>query len=184
MSVIRYLLGSLVGVLMGVGAALTVIGEACTGGTDILAKVLQKWFPHIKLGTLLFVVDAVVIIFAAYVFNDITTALYAVITIYVATQVMNRVIYGLDLGKLVLIISQHGEAIATQLLRSTDRGVTKLYSKGAYSDEDNLTLLCAIRNNEYPHLKREVHQIDPNAFMIVTTASEVVGEGFKDIAQQ
>lgn len=172
------------GVLMGIGIAITFAAEACTGGVDILAKVLQKWFPHVKLGSMMFLVDAFIVIFAAIAYQDITTAMYATIAIFACTQMMDRVLYGMDLGKLIVIVSRKGDEIAQAIMDTADRGVTKLYSKGAYSNEENTTLLCAVRNNEYPHLKREIYQVDPNAFFIVTTASEVVGEGFKDITKQ
>ncbi len=167
------------GLLLGAGISLTFLAGACTGGVDILAKTLQRFFPHLRVGTLMFLIDGCIVIFAIFAYRDITTAMVAVITIFVIIKVMDAVIYGMDLGKLVVIVTKQGDAVAKTICENSNRGVTKLQSEGGYTKEGHYTLLCVVRNQEYPTLKRHVQAVDPAAFLIVTNASEIVGEGFE-----
>lgn len=168
------------GVLIGVGLGVTFICEGSTGGLDITSKVIQKKFPHLPIGKVVFCSDLIVISIAALAFKDITTAMYAIIAMFVSSKVIDTVLYGMDLGKMVLIITAHGDEMAKRLMERMERGVTKLDSVGAYTNEQNQTLVCAVRQNEYHRLKRLVQDVDSNAFMIVTTSSEVVGFGFQN----
>lgn len=172
------------GVLLGAGTGITFVGESSTGGLDISSKVIQKKFPHIKIGVIAFASNMVVILFAAYAYRDITTALYAVIAIFVTSKVIDAVLYGLDVGKLLIIISPKGEEIAKEIISHGPRGVTQIKTIGTYTGQNNTTLLCAVRQNEYYRIKHIVYGIDPKAFIIITTASEVVGEGFKSPTAQ
>lgn len=169
------------GAIMGVGIGLTFLTDGSTGGLDISNKIVQKRFPHIKMGTLVFASDLAIIAFAAYAYQDVTTALFAIISMFVCGKVIDAVLYGVDLGKMVMIVTTKGDEISTAIMEETDRGVTKIPTIGGYTGKENHTLLCAVRQNQYHHLKKIVYQIDPDAFMIVTTATEVVGEGFKPI---
>ncbi|MGI5960197.1 MAG: YitT family protein [Massiliimalia sp.] len=171
------------GALLGAGTGLTFVGESSTGGLDISSKVIQKKFPYLKIGVISFISNMLVILFAAYAYQDITTALYAVITIFVASRVIDGVLYGMDVGKMVIIITSRGDEMAKVMISRSQRGVTKFKTVGAYTEQGNTTLLCAVRQNEYYPLKRLVNEIDPGAFMIVSTASEVVGKGFKALKE-
>ena len=172
------------GAIMGLGIGLTFLGDGSTGGLDISNKILQKRFPHIKMGTLVFVSDLVIIAFAAYAYQDVTTALFAVISMFVCGKVIDAVLYGVYLGKMVVIVTTKGDEISAAIIEETDRGVTKISTVGGYTGNPNNTLICAVRQNQYHHLQKVVHEIDPNAFLIVTTATEVVGEGFKTIQKE
>ncbi len=167
------------GALLGVGTGIAFVGESSTGGMDIANKVIQKKFPYLKLGSVTLITNLIVILFAAYVYHDISTSLYAVVAIFVMSKALDAVLYGLDVGKMVFIITAHGDEIAKELIQHSSRGITKFKTVGAYTEHGNTTLLCAVRQNEYYQLKHRVNRIDPNAFMIVATASEVVGKGFK-----
>lgn len=171
------------GALLGLGTGLTFVAESSTGGLDISSKVIQKKFPYLKIGIISFLSNMLVILFAAYAYRDITTALYAVIAIFVASRVIDGVLYGMDVGKMVIIITSKGDEMAKIMISKSPRGVTKFQTVGAYTEKGNTTLLCAVRQNEYYPLKRLVNEIDPSAFMIVTNASEVVGKGFKDLKE-
>jgi uncharacterized membrane-anchored protein YitT (DUF2179 family) len=172
------------GAIMGLGIGLTFLADGSTGGLDISNKIVQKRFPHLKMGTLVFVSDLAIIAFAAYAYQDVTTALFAIISMFVCGKVIDAVLYGVDLGKMVVIVTNKGDEISTAIIEETDRGVTKIPTVGGYTGNENDTLICAVRQNQYHHLQKVVHSIDPNAFLIVTTATEVVGEGFKSIQKQ
>lgn len=167
------------GVVMGTGIGITFLCDGSTGGLDISSKVIQQKYPHIKIGTVVFLSDLVIIGVAALVYRDVTTAMYALIAMFVSTRMIDTVLYGMDLGKMVWIVTQKGDELAEVLLRETHRGVTKIPTVGAYTGKENQTLLCAVRQNQYHQLKTIVMRTDPEAFLIVATATEVVGEGFR-----
>lgn len=169
------------GVLSGTGIALTFMVDGSTGGIDVSSKVVQMKLPHIPIGKIVFLTDVVIIAVSTVVFKSVSSALYATIAMFVTAQIIDALLYGLDAGKMVMIISDHSDELAKEIIKRADRGVTKLMGNGAYENKEKVVLLCAVRRNEYYHLKRIVQQIDPAAFIIVTTASEVVGEGFKAI---
>ena len=169
------------GVLIGAGQGLVIMRNASTGGTDILGRWLQKKYPHISFGKLLLAVDAGVVALSMIAFRSIEVSLYALICIFVSTKMIDALIYGADTGKLTYIISSKSAEIAGAVINKLDRSATFLKGAGAFSRKDIDVLLCAIRTNQFPLLKRLVHEIDPDAFMIVTDSSEVLGEGFKPI---
>ena len=175
-----HLLASLFGgALIGIGLGVTFLGESSTGGVDISCLVLQKKFPHIKISSLVFLTDVIIIAFGAIAYQTIESALYALVAMFVQTKFIDVVLYGADVGKMVTIVTAKGDEVADRILVELDRGVTKIDSVGAYSGVGNQTLLCAVRQNEYHKLQRVVYESDPNAFMIVSTATEVLGDGFK-----
>ncbi len=169
------------GAMIGFGIALTFIRNGSTGGTDITSQVIRKKFPQFPIGKIVLLSDLVIISFATFVFRNLESALYAVISMFICSKVIDGVIYGLDLGKMVLIVSDHCADISKAVIRELGRGGTLLPAKGAYSGENREILLCALRNNEFYKIKRLVNKIDPKSFIIVTNAGEVLGEGFKKI---
>lgn len=168
------------GLLIGAGLGLCYMREATSGGTDIINKIINKKFPHISIGVITFVTDCAVIIFAMTVFGKIESALYAVIAIFVSSKVIDLLVYGSYEGKMLLIFSDHSTEIADEIIK-TGRGVTYLCAKGAYSGTDKQVICCAVHKNEYIKVKRYVKETDPMAFMIITSAKEVLGEGFNEI---
>lgn len=167
------------GVLMGFGLGLLYMRGACTGGSEIVARLLERRMPHIPIGRFILIVDAVVVAVAAFVFRDVYSAMHAIILIFVSSRVMDALVYGGNAGKLVMVMSKHEEEIAQAILTKLSRGVTKLSSRGAYSGEDRQVLLCAVRPSQMYTLRRLVVSIDPEAFIIVTSTDEVFGNGFK-----
>lgn len=172
------------GALIGLGIAAAFIRNGSTGGTDIINRMIQKKFPHLAIGKVVLLSDIVVIAFATFVFRELETALYAIISMFVCSKVIDSIIYGLDVGKMVMIVSNHCEEISHAVTKELGRGGTIIPARGAYSGQEREILLCALRNNEFYKIKRLVNQIDPSAFLIVTNAGEVLGEGFQSISEQ
>ena len=168
------------GVFSGVGLAFIFMRGATTGGTDIVARLLRKKFRHIPLGRLMLAVDLTVVCGAALVYWNIESALYAVITIYVSSALVDTVLYGTGRGngKMLFIVSKENERIAQAILQSLSRGVTKLKSKGGYTETEGDVLLCAVRRHEITKMKDLIYSMDPSAFLITGDAGDITGEGF------
>mgnify|MGYP005771631775 CR=1 FL=1 len=169
------------GVLMGVGLGIVFYYAGSTGGVDIITKLLHLKYPHIQLGRAMMLVDMVIVLASAVVFQSIESALYAIICIFVCSQFIDVVVYSTDKGKLVYIFSQQYEQITREILEKMDRGVTLLHGEGGFTGEQKRVLLCALRTNEYHKLKKIVRHIDPDAFLVVSDSTEIMGEGFKSV---
>lgn len=166
------------GALMGISLGIIFSRGGSTGGTDIIARVAGKYMPHFTQGKLLLACDAVIVLIAAYYFG-LEQALFAIVTIFVSSKVIDVVLYGTETSKLLFIISPKSDDISRAIIAELDRGVTRLSGKGAYSGAECDVLMCAVRNNEQYRLRKLVYSIDPRAFIIVNNASEILGEGFK-----
>jgi uncharacterized membrane-anchored protein YitT (DUF2179 family) len=169
------------GFFMAFGLAFVFKGNATTGGTDIIVKLLRKKFRHIKTGTIMWGTDAAVILATAAVFKDYKVALYAAITIFVQTLVMNYVLYGPDEAALVYIINCDHEKMVKLFMEKMEIGATLLDGTGAYTGDKRKVTLCAIKKQQLPILRQIVEENAPDAFLIVTSANAVFGEGFKEI---
>lgn len=169
-----------------IGSAMTAIAiglifkcHATSGGTDVIIKLLRLKYPHIKTGVLYILTDMVVLVIAAFVFHDLTAALYSFLSVMVVSYVVDYVLYGRDGAKLIYIISDKPDIITARLLEELDIGVTHVSGRGAYSGEDKKVIMCAIKKRLSPLAEDIVREEDPNAFMIVSSASEIFGEGYK-----
>ncbi|MDD5937379.1 MAG: YitT family protein [Clostridiales bacterium] len=169
-------------VLMGVGLGLVFAYGCSTGGTDLFGAIIQKKFPHYSVAQLLRYIDGTIVIVGAAVFG-LSKALYAIIIVYVTTKVMDNILEGTDFAKLVYVISDEHINIANEILHNIDRGVTSIPVQGMYSNTSRNMLLCVVKNKEIVALVDLVAQIDPSAFVIVSDAREVRGEGFIEIKQ-
>ncbi len=172
------------GALMAIGIGIVFRAGSSTGGSDILIKLLRRRYRHINTGTIFFLFDLAVIAFSAVAFKNIEVALYALITVFIDSKVLDFVLYGLDRGKLVYIISNHGEIIAKRLLTELDTGVTFTEGSGAYSGEAKRILMCAVKNHSFPKLRQIVKEEDGSAFIIVSDTTEIIGEGHKPIEKE
>lgn len=168
------------GVLSGAGVGLLYVRGASTGGTEIVAVLLRSRFPQLSVGNLLLMADAAVIIVSAFVFGQLESALYAAITVFLTTQVMDRLVYGGKSAKFAVIVSEKAEEIAAAVLCDLARGVTKLQASGGYTGEPRAALLCAVSRGEIHRLRGVVKALDPAAFVIFATADEVFGNGFSE----
>lgn len=169
------------GVAIGAGLAPVFMRGSTTGGTDIVSRLLQLKFRHISIGKLLFAVDTMVLLLSVAVFRNLETGLYGMITIYTTNRVLDGVLYGLDTGKVLLVISQKDDQIARQIMDRLERGVTFLQGTGGWSGQQRQILLCAVRAAQSYKVEEIVRGIDPEAFVIVLEANQIAGEGFRPI---
>ena len=153
------------------------LASATTGGTELAARLLKLKFPGLSIGTLCLSIDAIVVISYAAVFRDLTQALYAMVALFIISKVMDRVVYGGNGAKMAYIISEQYEAITAKLLE-LDRGVTLLEGRGGFSGSPKNVILCAFSRAQIVSIKSIVKQADPDAFIIVCDAYEILGEGF------
>ena len=166
------------GVILGIGIGIVMRSSATTGGTDLLAKIVHKLLSFISVGQILLVIDVIVLISAAIVFNSINLGFYAAISLYITTVVIDGVIMGINFSKAAYIISDKSDDIADAILTKLDRGVTGINGKGMFSGSDKTILLCVLRKREIPKLRRVVKELDSNAFIFLSEARDVFGEGF------
>ena len=167
------------GALQAIGIGLVFRGGATTGGTDIIVRVLRLKYRYIKTGTLFLIIDSIIIIVSGIVFKNLDIALYAALALTVYMAVFNSVLYGGDGARLVYIISAKKEKIAERILNELDAGATMLKGKGAYTGQDKEVLMAVLRMRSLPEARDIVREEDKDAFMIVTKATSVFGEGFK-----
>lgn len=170
------------GVLLGVGLGLILRGGATTGGTDMAARMVHSHFQHISVGALLFIIDGLVVL-AAGLLIEAEYALYAFISIYLTSKVMDAVMLGLSSDKACYVISKQYEVIKQVLMTEMDRGVTVLSAEGGYSGETRPILLCVLTAQEVGRLKAIVRSVDESAFVFISDAHEVLGEGFRNLVE-
>ena len=175
------LLSALVGgSLMAVGLGFVFKAGATTGGTDIIVKVLRLRYPHLKTGNLFLMIDAFIVTLSAFAFKDLDKALYAGITVIVASVVMDIVLYGRDEAKLIYVIGDRSEQITDRFLTELDVGVTHVHGAGAFSGKEKKVILCVVKKPLAPRVEEVVKEEDPIAFMIISSATEIFGEGYKN----
>ncbi len=167
------------GVLIAVSVGVIFRVGATTGGVDIIIKALRLRFPHLKTGKIFFIMDAMVVTLSGVVFRDINAALYAAISAICTSLVMDLVLYGRDEAKLIYIISSNAEQIAKRLLEDLDIGVTYIKGQGAYSGDNKKVIMCVVKKAVSPLAEEIVKEEDSHSFMIITSATEVFGEGYK-----
>ena len=165
------------GVIQGIGIGLVFLGGGTTGGTDMMAAIIQKFLQHYSISKIMQIIDGAVVVVGMYVFG-IHKALYAIIAVYLVTKVSDGLIEGLKFSKAVYIITEKPKEIAEMIMEDLDRGATGINAKGMYSGQDKLMLFVVVNKKEIVMLKEKVDEIDPQAFVIVTDAREVHGEGF------
>ena len=168
-------------VLVGVGVAIVFKSRATTGGTDIIVKVLHDKYKHIKTGVIFLLTDIVIVAFSGFVFKDINIIMYALISVFVQGKVLDMVLYGGDEAKLFYIISDKPQAISERILKEIDMTATFLQGKGAYTGKEKQVILCVARKQQGPAIEEIVKSEDKDAFMIISSANEIYGEGYKNI---
>ena len=168
-------------VLVGVGVAIVFKSRATTGGTDIIVKVLHDKYKHIKTGVIFLLTDIVIVAFSGFVFKDINIIMYALISVFVQGKVLDMVLYGGDEAKLFYIISDKPQAISERILKEIDITATFLQGKGAYTGKEKQVILCVARKQQGPAIEEIVKSEDKDAFMIISSANEIYGEGYKNI---
>ena len=167
------------GFLMGLGLGLVFRSGATTGGTDLAAKIVHNFIPRFTIGQILLFIDTSVIIFAAVSFGSFQLALYAIVTLYISSKLIDAILEGVNFAKAVFIISDKSDEISQKLMINLDRGVTALKGTGMYTGNDRTVLFCVVHRGQLTQLKELVSNIDKKAFVILTDIREVLGEGFK-----
>lgn len=170
------------GALLGISIGLMLLVNATTGGTELLARLLKLRFHHLSIGRLCLICDVIVVLLYAAVFRNVHNALYSIIALYISSLAIDMVIYGSRTAELAYIISGRSAQIGQALLE-LDMGITLLPATGGFSGDPKQVILCAFKRRQIAVIKAQVHSIDPNAFLIVCQAHEVLGEGFGSYSQ-
>ena len=172
------------GVINGAGLGMIYYVGATTGGVDIVAKFLRQRHAHIQFGTLILILDFVIIAAYAFVLGRYESAMYSLIAMFVVSKVIDLVLYGIDNSSVCYIISEHSDELITEITSGrVHRGVTILNGAGAYSGKPEKILMCVIKRNQISEFRRLIRSIDPHSFCIVTDAKDVFGKGFENIAE-
>lgn len=166
------------GVICGLGLGIVFISGTSTGGSDILVRLLKLRWRNVPIGQISMSFDAIVVLLTGLVYQDVTKALYTGITVYICGKVIDGVVYRFDYSKVALIISSEYEAIAKAIGRRLDRGATFLHGEGSYSHTPTKVVLAAVKKQQIAELKELVVELDPNAFIILQEAHQVLGDGF------
>ncbi len=166
------------GLLQGAGLGLIMITGATSGGTDIVGRLIHKRWPHITVGTIVMLADAVVVASGMFVFKSIESGLYAIIMIFVSTKVIDALIYGTGNGKMLMIVTDKADEVSKAMIAASPRGVSIVPATGAYTGKGKNILICVARKHEISGILKIVKSIDDKTFIIVSEANEILGEGF------
>lgn len=164
------------GIMLGIGLGIVYRGNGSTGGTALIAQLLKK-YTGISSGFSQLIVDGIVVVTSAFVFN-FELALYALMSIYVTSKVIDFVQLQTSPTKLVLIITEHEDKIQAVIQNEIDRGLTKVKSTGGFSNNDKTMIFCVVEQSEAVYLKKLLQTAEPSAFVIFLNASEILGTGF------
>lgn len=169
------------GILIGAGIGMIFRAGTTTGGTDIIVKVMKTRYKHLKTGFLFMIIDLTIVAVSGIVFRDFNIAMYAFIAVFVSGRTMDMILYGSDEARLVYIISNEYARISQRALEELDIGMTLLSGEGGYSHDRKNVIMCVLKKQIAPRLEDIVKEEDPAAFLIITSANEIYGEGYKDI---
>ncbi len=167
------------GALIGASLGLIFKAGATTGGTDVVARLLKLKLPHMETGNLFIIIDSAIVAASAVAFRDIEAAMCAGICVFITGKVFDVVMYGASGAKLVFVISDKEEEIARRIMTELDSGVTYVNGIGAYTDARKRIIMCALKKQLLPKAEDIIKEIDLEAFIIITSANEIVGEGYR-----
>ena len=176
----RMLAAICAGVLSGLGYALIYMRETSTGGADFIMLSIKALKPHFSLGKITFIMDGLIVLLGTVmVSRDIDSLIYGMIITFLLSVVVDKVMYGIDAGKMTLIVTDQAQEVADMIDQVTGRGCTFLKGEGSYSKEEKAVVMCACNNKQMYSIRSSIKKIDPQAFIIIVESNEVVGEGFK-----
>ena len=179
------LLGAIYGgVTCGLGLGMVFVTGASTGGSDIIVRLLKRKIQYVPIGTINICFDLTVATLTGIAFRNIESALYSGIAIFITGKVIDAVVYRVDYSYVALIISSHHEKIVQIITAQLDRGATYLHGQGAYTHEDREVILTAVKKQQIAELKRLVAEEDPNAFIILQEAHQVLGNRFSRYSKE
>ncbi|MGN0153606.1 MAG: YitT family protein [Lachnospiraceae bacterium] len=171
-------------ILVGTGIGLVLKVGATTGGMDIIIKIIKRKYPAIKTSTLFITIDIIIVTISGFVFRDFNIAMYAFITVVLNGKVMDYILYGSDEARLIYIVSDKPSQMLERILKEMDIGATILTGKGGYSNQEKQIIMCVVKKRGAPMLQEIVRQEDERAFMVITSANEIYGEGYKNILSE
>ncbi len=169
------------GVFVGIGIGVIILKGGSTGGTDIIAKLVNLRFEFLSLGRLILAVDAIIVSVSAYIYRDFESLLYSLLFLFVSGTVMDKLIYGANVGKIVYIITDNHKTVTNEISNQVGRGVTYINTVGSYTGKSRYMLMCVVRGYEVSRIIRITKSIDSKAFLVVTDAGEILGQGFKNL---
>ncbi|WP_122639147.1 YitT family protein [Romboutsia sp. Marseille-P6047] len=168
-------------IFLGVGIGMVFSVDGSTGGTDLIALMVNRIIPSIPLSKCLIVIDGMVVVSAGIANGNLETGLYSGIALYIIAKLVDAIISGFDYSKAFMIISDNEEILRDAIVNDINRGVTILDGRGGYTNNNKSILLAVVKKKQEVHLKKLIKRVDPRAFIIVSDVHEVLGEGFKDI---
>ncbi len=168
------------GVSIGVGVGIIFLRGGTTGGADILAKLIRLKYPHFSLGTLVFIIDAIIVISTLFVYGSIEALLYSTVSFFVTSRAVDAIIFGAARSKMLLIITTQPQEISKRIMNDIQHGVTLIPASGGYTKEEKTILLSVVRPNEVAEINKIVKEIDRSAFTVITESNEVFGYGFQN----
>ena len=175
----RLLAAICTGVLGGIGYAIVYMRNSSTGGSDFVVMAVKAVKPHLQLGRIIFVTDALIVTLGGILFRDFDGVIYGLIIDYIYAVVINKIMYGLNAGKLAMVVTDFGQQVADKIDEVCQRGTTILQARGGYRGDKREMVVCACSNKDMIHVERAVKAVDPRAFTVILESNEVLGEGFR-----
>ncbi len=176
---IDLLLAALFGaVIYGVGLGIAFATGASSGGTDIVGRILQAFFPNLAIGKILLAVDGIIIAASLVIFKEINLTCYGIIALFVSTTAIDWLIARLNASRIAFVITEKGEEITQKLVTKSSRGVTLIDVKGGYTNDDKKMLFCALKDSEMDKFQKRILDIDENAFVVFSESQKIMGNGF------
>lgn len=176
----RFLASIYGGAIIGIGTAIILKMNSSTGGTELVANLIKTYNPYISMSKYLTIIDIVIISLNVIFFKHIEIGLYSAIAIYLYGKMIDIIFEGVYFTKLIFIISDKNEEISSSIVNEVKRGVTGLYGRGMYSNKEKLVLICAVSRGDVHKIKDIARKIDKRSFIVVASAREVLGKGFKE----
>lgn len=177
----RLLCAIFAGVLSGAGLALVYMRGSSTGGTDFIIMAIRKKLPHMSIGSISLAIDGSVIVLGGIVFKQIEAVLFGIIMTMLSTTIIDKLMYGTNSQRQLMIISNKAKEISDQICKQTERGATLLKGVGAYTGEDKLVIMCLCSKTEMFPVRSIVKSIDPHAMIMISTVDEAYGLGFNPL---
>lgn len=171
------------GIIIGLGTAILLKYKSSTGGSDLVSFIAKAYNPGVRTSKIIIIIDTVIVTLNMLVFKEIEIGLYSAIAIYLMGKIIDIVFEGIYFTKLLIIVSDKSEKIAKIIEEEVQRGITGLYGKGMYTNQEKLVLMCATGRRDVSRVKTVARKIDPQSFIIITNSREVVGLGFKKIEE-
>ncbi|MFI3171168.1 MAG: YitT family protein [Eubacteriales bacterium] len=168
------------GVFSGLGYAMIYMNNTSTGGMDFVIMSIRAKHPHLSIGKISFVTDVTIVLLGGFIYKNIDGIIYGIIICYLQSFVIDKLMYGIDSGKMTFIVTDSGDDMASMISHVTGRGATLLKGVGSYSKDDKSVVMCACNNKQMFQIKKLAKKVDPSSFTVIMESNEVLGEGFKD----